>query len=372
MRAKIVSIKDMSADLIVQWNTWAAPEGKLISPYLRFEFAETVSLAREDVRIAILEDGGEVVGFFPHHTPQGGVVRPVGAPMSDYQGVISGDCSRLDPRKIIKSTGASAMVYDNWYGPMGEGQTGRRSREGSVIIDLSSGSDAYFAAQKAQFKDHFKKAARRHRAAARDFGEVRVVLGDADGQSFQTLSGWKQEQYRNSGKLNVFGIDWVQDVLTNLRRREGQDFSGLTSSLWFGDRLAAVEFGLVADDVYHSWFPAYDPELAKYSPGTLLMHGLFEQAHSRGLNRIDIGREDAQYKKYYASYEVPLDQGHILTSGLAALGIQSWGVAETAARIMPGKLAALPGRVRRRWSQACAFEPRIAPRLVNLATSISL
>ena len=372
MRAKIVSIKDMPADLIVQWNRWAAPEGRLISPYFRFEFAETVSWARDDVRVAILEDGEDVVGFFPHHTPQGGVVRPVGAPMSDYQGVISGDFSKLDPQKIVKATGASAMVYDNWYCPMGGHQSGRRSREGSVIVDLSAGSEAYFEAQKAQFKDHFKKSDRRYRAATRDFGEVKTVLGDASGVCFQTLSDWKQEQYRNSGKLNVFGIDWVQEVLTNLRHREGQEFSGLTSSLWFGDRLAAVEFGLVADDIYHSWFPAYDPELAKYSPGTLLMHGIFEQAHTRGLRRVDIGREDAQYKKYYASYEVPLDQGHILTGGLAAFGIQSWGVAETAARIMPEKLAALPGRVRRRWSQACAFEPRLAPRLVNLATSISL
>lgn len=372
MRAKVVSIKDIPADLIVQWNAWASPGGKLLSPYFRHEFTETVALARPDVRVAILEEGEDVVGFFPHHAPRDGIARPVGAPMSDYQGVIAGDYSRLDPKAVVRATGGSALVFDNWYCPMGGYAPGRREREGSVIADLSGGAEDYFATRRAAFKDHFKKSARRQRAAERDFGPVRVVLGDADGLAFDALSRWKQTQYRETGKLNVFGIDWVQQVLDNLRKREGQEFSGLTASLWFGDRLAAVEFGLVGADIYHSWFPAYDPELAKYSPGLLLLHGLFEQAHTRGLQRIDLGRGGAHYKKYYASYEIPLDTGRILTPGLASLGIQAWEQGEALARVLPERAANLPARLRRRWAQVSAFEPKFAPRLASFTGSISL
>ena len=372
MRTQIVSIEDMSAHEIVQWNAWASRDGELTSPYLRFEFTETVARARRDVRIAVFEDDQGLAGFFPHHRPHGGVVRPVGAPMSDYQGAIAREPGLLDPKLVARATGASAFVYENWLGTGDTPAAGTRSREDSQIVDLAAGPEGYFEAQRGLHRDHFRKTARRLRAAERDHGPVRVVLGDPKGEAFNRLSGWKQAQYRATGKLNVLGIDWVRHVLTDLRKREGQDFSGLTASLWFGDRLAAAEFGLVAGDVYHSWFPAYDPDLAKYSPGLLLLHGLFEQAPERGLTRIDLGKGGDHYKKYYANRSVPLDQGRVLSPGLAALGVAGWDLAERAAGVLPGRLAHLPARLRNRWSQVSAFEPRMGPRLTSLAMSISL
>jgi len=372
LRARIVSIEDISASEIVQWNDWAAPGGTLISPYLRFEFAETVARTRSDVRVAVFEDEAGLAGFLPHHASGGGVIRPIGAPMSDYQGLIARDCSLFSPADILKGTDASAMVFDNWFCAAGGHKPSRRSRDGSAVVDLSEGADRYFEAQSARFKDHFKKARRRLRAAERDFGTVAVRIGDASGQAFAQLSQWKQAQYRQTGKLNVFGISWVQDVLRDLRRREGQEFSGITASLWFGDRLAAVEFGLKAADVYHSWFPAYDPELAKYSPGLQLLHGLFEQSGDYGIRRVDLGRTGSQYKKYYTSYEVPLDQGRFLKPGLASLGIYSWEMGEAMAGHLPPKLASLPTRLRRRWAQVSAFQPQITDRMVSFASSLSL
>lgn len=372
MRTRIVSIEDITAGEIVQWNAWACQDGQLVSPYLRFEFAETIARTRNDVRVAILEDENGLAGFFPHHAPCGGIIRPVGAPMSDYQGIIARPGASFDLAHVVRACGTSALVFDNWHTADGLSPAARRERDGSVIVDLADGAEAYFADRRALHKDHFKKTARRLRGAERDFGPVRIELGDPKGAAFAQLQAWKSKQYTTSGKLDVFSINWVQDVLRDLRRREGQEFSGLTASLWFGDRLAAVEFGLVAGDVYHSWFPAYDPELSKYSPGLLLLHGLFEQAHERGLSRIDLGRGGVHYKKYYASYEVPLDQGRLLVPGLAAAGIRSWEMAESLAGLMPERLANLPVRLRRRWSQVSAFQPRLAPRLASFTTSISL
>ncbi|WP_291841848.1 GNAT family N-acetyltransferase [Maricaulis sp.] len=372
MRTQIVSIEDISAGQIAQWNDWACPDGKLVSPYLRFEFAQTVARARADARIAIIEDGGETIGYFPHHAAHGGIVRPIGAPMSDYQGVIARDPARIIPERLARAAGGSALVFENWHGPLRENRSMQRQRCGSHIADLGQDGTAFLEARRALHKDHFKKTARRQRAAIRDFGEVRVTLGDPDGQAFAALSTWKQAQYRDTGKLNVFGVDWVQEVLRDLRQREGDEFSGLTAALWFGDRLAAVEFGLVAGDIYHSWFPAYDPELARYSPGLLLLHGLFEQAPERGLNRVDLGRGGDHYKKHYASHSVPLADGRVLAPGMAALGIRSWELAEQALALVPGRVGELPGRLRRRWSQVSAFQPRLGSRLASFAGSIAL
>ena len=239
-----------------------------------------------------------------------------------------------------------------------------------MVVDLSAGADAYFSAQRSQFKDHFKKTARRLRAAERDFGPARVEIGDPCGSAFDQLVAWKRQQYRDTAKLDVMGIDWVMNVLDHLQQSSENRFGGLTAALWFGDRLAAVEFGIQADGVYHSWFPAYDPELAKYSPGLLLMHGIFEQAQDMGLNRVDLGRGGQHYKKYYASYEVPLDQGRVLTSGFAALAIYGWETAEKAAQVMPERVADIPARLRRRWAQVSAYERRLGPRLASMALAM--
>ena len=115
-----------------------------------------------------------------------------------------------------------------------------RCRDASAIVDLAAGADAYFAAQQAEFPSHFRKTARLQRNAGRDHGPVRVELGDPDGRLFEALRNWKQAQYRDTGKLDVFGIDWVQAVLADLRAHEGSEFGGLTAALWFGDRLAAA------------------------------------------------------------------------------------------------------------------------------------
>lgn len=372
MRVRTVSIGDMTEDLVAKWNAWAAPQGRLVSPYFRFEFTAAIARARDDVRIAFIEDDGEIVGVFPHHAPRDGVIRPIGAPMSDYQGVIAREGVRIDLHRLVRAVGGSAMVFDNWHGPLGRQAATRRSRDGSVMVDLSAGAATYFDDRRAAFRDHFRKTARRQRAAERNIGPVRVEIGDPDGRAFARLTEWKQVQYRETGKLNVLGIDWVTAALDELRTRRGEAFSGLTAALWFGDRLAAVEFGLSAGGTYHSWFPAYDPELARYSPGLLLLHGIFEQAAAHGIDRVDLGRGGRHYKKYYASYEVPLDQGRVLVPGLAAAAIRGWELAEHAARIMPDTIAQLPVRARRRWAQVSAFQPRLAPRLASLAESFTL
>lgn len=371
MRVRIVSIGDMTGALIAKWNAWAEPGGRLVSPYFRFEFTQAIARVRADVRIAVLEDEAGTAGFFPHHAPRDGVIRPIGAPMSDYQGAIARPGTRIDLPRLVRAAGGSAVVFDNWHGPLAGLPAARRGREGSAVVDLSGGAETYFAERRAAHKDHFRKTARRQRAAERDIGPVRVSLEDADGRAFARLDAWKQAQYRATGKLNVFGIDWVRDALAAFRDSRDPAFGGLTASLWFGDRLAAVEFGLKAGGIYHSWFPAYDPDLARYSPGLLLLHGLFEQAPGAGIDRVDLGRGGEHYKKYYTSYEVPLDQGRVLVPGMAAAGIRSWELAEKAASIMPDRLAELPVRLRRRWSQVSAFQPRLAPRLASFAGSMA-
>ena len=367
MRVKSVSIRDLNDAELGQWRAWACQDGQLVSPYLLPDFAQAVDQVRSDVRVAVIEKNEETIGYFAFHAPRHLGLRPVGAPMSDYQGIVTKPGILICPNEFLTQLGAGFMAYENWWNGAGCTVESARERDGSVVVDLSDGPDAYFADRKAAHKSQFKKMDRRRRNAERDFGDIRLVVGDADGQLFDTLNRWKSEQYNATGKLDVFDVDWARQLLQNLNASDDAAFQGLTFALYFGDELAAVEFGLRAGDVYHSWFPAYDERFAKVSPGLLLLHEIFKTAPELGLNRVDLGKGGAHYKTYYASYEVPLDSGRIIAPSFAALGLRSWDVAEQCAKILPGKLSDLPVRARRRWSQVSAFEPDMGERLKTFA-----
>ncbi|WP_109261127.1 GNAT family N-acetyltransferase [Hyphobacterium indicum] len=367
MRVKSVSIRDLSEAELGQWRSWAYQDGHLVSPYLLPEFAQAVDRVRSDVRIAVIGQDAETIGYFAYHAPRHFALRPVGAPMSDYQGIIVKPGVSICPKDFLTRLGAGFMAYDNWWSSAACKPGIARERDGSVVVDLSDGPDAYFAGRRAAHKSQFKKIGRRLRNAERDFGPARLVVGDAGGAHFNTLARWKSEQYDATGKLDIFNIGWARQLLANLNTSTDTGFQGLTFALYFGDELAAVEFGLRAGDVYHSWFPAYDERFAKVSPGLLLLHEIFKAAPELGLSRVDLGKGGAHYKTYYASYEVPLESGRLIAPGFAALGLHSWDAAEQCAKFLPGKLGDLPARARRRWAQVSAFEPDLGPRLKTFA-----
>ena len=44
------------------------------------------------------------------------------------------------------------------------------------------------------------------------------------------------------------------------------------------------------------WFTAYDPELSRFSPGTMMFFALAEEADNRGICRMDLGYGEHSYK----------------------------------------------------------------------------
>ncbi len=350
------------------WRALAAPNGRLTSPYLLPEFADLIDAERGDVRVIIAEENSAPVGYFACHQPDGGVVRPVGAPLSDYQGFVAAPGVSIHPHALLEAAGASALVYDNWTGAA-PGRT--RERAGSAVIDLSAGAAAWMETRKGLHKSHFKKIAQRKRKAEREFGEVRIVFGDPLGERYAALKAWKSAQYRASGLVDLFSVRWIDGVLSQTAARAFGPFRGLTASLYLGEELAAVEMGLAAGGVYHSWFPAYDPRFAPVSPGLLLLHGIIEAAEKLGVSRIDLGKGEQAYKAYYTDYEIPLSAGRALAPGMAAARIAGWEIAEAAGAVLPGPLAAAPLKLRRRWSQTASIETDFGPRLKRFAEAFA-
>ena len=118
--------------------------------------------------------------------------------------------------------------------------------------------------------------------AERQLGPVRLELHSADRSVLARLIRWKSAQYAASGVTCPFSFGWTAALLEQLLALPaGGSFAPLLSALYFGDRLAAVHFGLQAGPVVHWWFPTYDPELSKYSPGSQLLVALLEAVAAR-------------------------------------------------------------------------------------------
>ena len=139
-------------------------------------------------------------------------------------------------------------------------------------MDLSGGFDAYVSARlDAGVRIPVASATRKARKLERDHGPLRYSHHTTDAAAFETLMSWKSAQYERTGAANPLARQWIRDVLAAVSATETEGFGGLLSTLSVGDRLAAVHLGMRSSQVWHSWFPAYDPALASYSPGLLLL-----------------------------------------------------------------------------------------------------
>src|SRR5262249_52144026 len=128
------------------------------------------------------------------------------------------------------------------------------------------------------------------------FGAVRLEWRNTSHAMLDHLLRWKSAQYRSTGAIDALGRPWTRAVLHELLDGQEDECRGQLSVLRAGDRVLALHFGLAGTSVLHYWFPAYDPELAAYSPGMLLLLGLAVAAAEHGFTMVDLGLGEHGYK----------------------------------------------------------------------------
>ena len=144
---------------------------------------------------------------------------------------------------------------------------------------------------------------------------------------------------------------------------EHDDFGASMAALWAGDRLTAIEYSLHAGDRYHFWFPAYEPALARCSPGILLTLDTMQLGCEGGFRVFDFGFGGEGYKKYFCNATQTVREAVILRPGVGSmLSDAAVGLLNTAAG---GKGERLRTSVRRRWAAIEACETTPANRLMG-------
>lgn len=338
-----------------EWTTWRAmlaANPALASPYFRPEFARVAGRVCPGAAVAVFSRGGETVGFFPHQR-RGGAMQPLAAPMNDYHGIIAfpGEAPSLEA--AAEMLGAARLNLTAWVGPTGLGEDRR-----TVQVELDeSGYDGWYAERRTSFGKFFKDKERARRSMEAELGPLRVEHGLRDPALLDWLIDLKRDQYRRTGRHDIFACGWTADLLHALLKEEGEGLGASLAALWAGDRLTAVEYALHAGDQYHFWFPGYEPSLARCSPGILLSLDTMRLASVHGYRTFDFGFEGEHYKKYFCNGFKVVREAVVLKPGLGATMSQAAVGALNLAG--SGRGEQLRTSVRRRWAaiEACETTP---------------
>ena len=318
---RLIGARDLDAALVDAWRAIQAANGAFESPYFAPEFTRAVGGVRDDVRVVVIENGGRPVGFFPHQRSLLGMGKPVGGPLSDFHGVIAGPGSEWDPDALLRAAGLSVWAFDHLAGDVRRFESRVTARAASPQIDLGAGYESYVQGRRKAGSDYIPKTEGLARKLGREFGSLEFTLHDPSPAPLEQLFRWKSEQYRRSGITDGFEAPWTRALLKRICAIQTADFAGVCSALRVDGRIVAVHMGMRSRSVLHYWFPAYDPEFAKFSTGIILLLRMAEAAAGAGLRTIDLGKGEAPYKQRLMTGAFELAEGAVeLPSLLAARG----------------------------------------------------
>lgn len=300
MRMSIIPASEIDDGCAVAWNALRAGQPVLDSPFYAPEFARIVGSVRRDAWISIVEDGGRIVGFFPHHCVRGGVGKPIGGHLNDYHGPVLAPQCGISLADLIGRAGMRVYDFDHLPQQMSGGEVSRGGLTQSPQMDLSQGYEACVSRKNGSWKRGSSDMRRKLRKMERELGPVRFTYADSSDDTFERHVRMRNALYRKMGQRDDYCRGWEGRVLRKLREVRSPEFSSVMSTLHAGDKLVAAHFGLVSRGVLHWWFPAYDLAAHHYSPGLNLVNCCAMEAAQRGIRTIDFGRGRDRYKLLFA------------------------------------------------------------------------
>jgi CelD/BcsL family acetyltransferase involved in cellulose biosynthesis len=308
-RVEVIRADALDAELERTWIALQAADSDLSSPFFSPAFAKIVAGVRDDVRIAVISDAGEPVGFFPHHRQPFGRLAPLAGQISDYHGII-GARDVFDPLELLRAL--EAQVFDFNHVPASQAGFSAHAflHTTSPVVDLSEGFESWRQDKRGQ-GSAIKNVERKGRKLGREVGELRFVADDRSPDAWTQLLAWKREALAAIEVGFILDQPWAGTVVDRVRTMDTPGFGGMTSALWAGDTLAAVTLSIRTGDTIHSWFPTYNPGLERYSPGLTLLMETLRHASAAGFREVDLGRGSERYKKEFANNARPLCEGSV-------------------------------------------------------------
>ena len=307
LRCETIKADALNAEDRRAWSTMALATG-LASPLLHPEFAEAVAATRSDVEIALFRDARGLAAVFAYHRRPGGFGRPIGSAFSDIHAILRRTDIDARDEELLAMAGLSRARFSALFTPDKPPATGLERVGPSRAAVKRSTSAALLAELQAEHPKRYKDFRRRLRKLETEHGEVRLEIC-SDPATIDRLIGWKRLQYRLTGRHDVLAPRWTSRLMHILFAKQDGAVRGRLYTLHAGDRLIAAEYGPQGHGTFHPWLAAYDPEMAAYSPGHLLVYLLLSQMDRFELDRYEMGTGHEDYKKYFTNHRSELYSG---------------------------------------------------------------
>jgi CelD/BcsL family acetyltransferase involved in cellulose biosynthesis len=330
---RLVGFTDLTRTDLDTWRSLRAGNPQLDSPYFDPAFAAAVQASGAEVTVAVDGRGSGLTSLLACQRERS-VLRPVGWPGADFQGPVLSPGTTLDPRELLVE-GVRAFEFDHWLLPCPEVEPWVETRAVSPYVEVSGGLDGYLSRASKSGKDNIGQARRRTARAERELGPVTFCAQSSDTEALDWLVARKREQYAATGARDHFASEDRRALLPLLLDTHEPGCEGILSTLHFGETLVAAHFGIRSRSVLHWWFPVYDPTFANFAPGWIMLRELAMAAPELGLERIDLGRGDDEYKRRARTGEVEVAAGKVTGSAVRRVGHRARSSAVAAAKASP-------------------------------------
>lgn len=168
------------------------------------------------------------------------------------------------------------------------------------VVDVSAGHEAWLEALSGKDRKEHRRKARR---LARDLGDVEVVTAD-DGDLGDAIARFfTMNDDAASHKASFFDRDDMRAFFDALATEFAHDDVFRLHELTVAGRPVAANVSLVWRDRWGLYNSAFDPRMASFSTGNVLVAELVALAADEGLDTFDFLRGDESYKYRFGAVD---------------------------------------------------------------------
>lgn len=307
LKAKVVAAEKLARTERALWEKLCLEAPGHRSPFLAPAFTECVAAVRPHVFVAVIEEQGVPAAFFPFQFRTAahrmfGIAEPVGDDMSDYSGVVAREGFRISSRDLLRLCGLNYILLTHLEeSQLAFGLEAERSDRGH-LIHMQEGGDAFWEDARRRDKKFVSEILRRERQLIAQHGPLEFRFVERQWQEpLEHILRKKSEQYLRTGKEDLFAVPWRSNLLRKLAACSEVSCTGIVSTLYAGSTWVASQFGLRHSDRLSYYFPVYNTELHRLSPGSLLLKAIIDQSAQNGLSLIDRCSGDTQAKRDFSN-----------------------------------------------------------------------
>jgi CelD/BcsL family acetyltransferase involved in cellulose biosynthesis len=304
---RVISPTALDATEVAAWERLSSTVPALSSPFLSYSFARAVSKVRPDVHVAVISGADGPVAFFPFQFRDAvhkalRLAEPAGEYMAGYMGLVAEPGYHVDTKMLLKLCGVCYMrVTYLEERQLAYGLEASDAEQG-FLIRLLEGGEKFWEELRARDKKLVSEVLRRERQLTDHYGPLRFCFAERGWRDpMDRLIRLKQEQYLRTDRTNQFATQWKRALLSELAGCSSPTCTGVLSTLHAGDTWVASHFGLRNGTTLNYYFPVYNRELTRYSPGHLLLKMIIDCAAEQGLELIDRCAGNSQAKRDFAN-----------------------------------------------------------------------